>query len=229
MRHRQTTPQLGRTPAHRKAMMRNMVTDFFRHEKIRTTKAKAKALRPYAEKLITMGKKDNLTARRQAAKVLRDKAVLKKLFDDLAPRYADRPGGYTRIIKLTARAGDNTEMAIIELVEAEMTERKKRKKPKYSGPLTAAGDMASRAVDAVTDAAEDAVEAVSDVVEDAVDAAKDMAEDVAEKVEDVVDAVTGADEADAEEAASEEPAEEAAGDAEDVSAEESDENEEKTE
>ena len=220
MRHRQTTPQLGRTPAHRKAMMRNMVTDFFRHEKIRTTQAKAKALRPYAEKLITMGKKDNLTARRQAAKVVRDKGVLKKLFDELAPRYADRPGGYTRIIKLSNRAGDNTPMAIIELVEAEMSERKKRKKPKYSGPLTAASEAASRAVETVTDAAEDAVESVSDVVEDAVEAAKDVAEDVAEKVEDVVEAVTGdsdaadeaeesdaSDEAEAEQAEADEPAE----------------------
>ncbi|NKB90085.1 MAG: 50S ribosomal protein L17 [Acidobacteria bacterium] len=185
MRHRQTTPQLGRTPAHRKAMLRNMVTDFLRHEKIRTTQAKAKALRPYAEKLITMGKKDNLTARRQAAKVLRDKAVLKKLFDELAPRYADRPGGYTRIIKLSTRAGDNADMAIIELVEAEMGKRKKRKKPSYTGPLTAATEAASRAVEAVGDAAEDAVEAVGDVVEDA---AKDV-------VEDVVEAVTGDDDA----------------------------------
>lgn len=214
MRHRQTTPQLGRTPAHRKAMMRNMVTDFFRHEKIRTTEAKAKALRPYAEKLITMGKKDNLTARRQAAKVLRDKGVLKKLFDELAPRFADRPGGYTRIIKLTNRKGDNTPMAIIELVEAEMAERKKRKKPKYAGPLTAASEAASRAVETVTDVAEDAVEAVSDVVEDAVDAAKDVAEDIADKVEDVVEAVTGdADDADdsaadeSDDAEAEEPAE----------------------
>jgi large subunit ribosomal protein L17 len=169
MRHRQTTPKLGRTPSHRKAMLRNMVTDFFRHEKIRTTQAKAKALRPYAEKLITMGKKDNLTARRQAARFVRDKGVLKKLFDDLAPRYSDRPGGYTRIIKLSSRAGDHAEMAIIELVEAEMTTRKPRKKPKYKGPLAAPADTTAK------------VEAADEVAEE-IEAADDAAEEISAEV-----------------------------------------------
>jgi len=157
MRHRQNTSHLGRTPAHRKAMLRNLVTDFFRHEKVRTTQAKAKALRPYAEKLITMGKKDTLNARRQAARIVRDKAVLKKLFDELAPRYADRPGGYSRIIKLSSRAGDHAEMAIIELVEAEMKPRQKRQKPTYTGPL---GSAAVEPVAATPAEAEDAVEEV---------------------------------------------------------------------
>jgi len=148
-------------------MLRNMVTDFFKHEKIRTTQAKAKALRPYAETLITLGKKDTLTSRRQAARFVRDKAVLKKLFDELAPRYSERPGGYTRIIKLSSRAGDNAQMAIIEMVEAEMPERKKRKKPKYAGPLTAVADFASAAevveeVETAADEAEEAIEAAAD-------------------------------------------------------------------
>ena len=178
MRHRQTTPQLGRTPAHRKAMLRNMVTDFFKHEKIRTTQAKAKALRPVAEKLITMGKKDTLTARRMAARYVRDKGIVKKLFDELAPRYADRPGGYTRIIKLSTRAGDNAQMAIIELVEAEMQTRKKRKKPAYSGPLKASAETAAQVapVEAVEADADEAVEAVEDAVESAEDAVDEAAE-----------------------------------------------------
>lgn len=178
MRHRQTTPKLGRTPAHRKAMMRNMVTDFFKHEKIRTTQAKAKALRPYAEKLITLGKKDTLTSRRGAARLIRDKAVLKKLFDEIAPRYSERPGGYTRIIKLGGtRAGDDAQMAIIEMVEADMPERKKRNKPKYTGPLAAAGDPV-KAVEEVETAADEA----GDVVEEAPDADAADEDAVAEDV-----------------------------------------------
>jgi large subunit ribosomal protein L17 len=204
MRHRQTTPQLGRTPAHRKALLRNMVTDFFRHEKIRTTQAKAKALRPYAEKLITMGKKDNLTARRQAARFIRDKGVLKKLFDELAPRYADRPGGYTRIIKLSSRAGDHAQMAIIEMVEAEMTTRTKRKKPKYAGPLTAVADLGAKTavleeVESSDEAAEE-VEAAAEVSGDADAPAADAAAGDA-------DADTTVDDSDAADAADEEKTE----------------------
>ena len=137
MRHRQTTATLGRTPAHRKAMLRNMVTDLLRHEKIRTTEAKAKVLRPLAERMITLGKRESLHARRHAARIIRDKAVLSKLFDDLAPRYAERSGGYTRIIKLSSRPGDRADMAIIELVEAELPQRKRKKK---TGPRTASQD-----------------------------------------------------------------------------------------
>jgi len=143
MRHRQTTPKLGRTASHRDSMMRNMVTDLLRHERVRTTTVKAKALRPIAEKMITLGKKESLHARRNAARVIRDKAVVKKLFDDLAPRYAQRPGGYTRIIKLAARPGDGAEMAIIELVEATVKETKPRAKRKKGGPRTAAQDTAA--------------------------------------------------------------------------------------
>lgn len=145
MRHRQTTPKLGRTHSHRDAMLRNMVTDLLRHGRVRTTEPKAKALRPLAERMITLGKRESLHARRQAARVIRDKDVVRKLFDELAPRYAERPGGYTRIVKLPVRSGDAAEMAMIELVEAEMV-RKERKKPKKKGgPRTAAQDTAAAA------------------------------------------------------------------------------------
>ncbi|NIP59292.1 MAG: 50S ribosomal protein L17 [Gemmatimonadetes bacterium] len=117
MRHRKKGRNLSRTPAHRRATLRNMATNLFRHERIRTTKAKAKELRPYAERLITLAKKGDLHARRQAARKIQDREVLGKLFDDLGPRFADRPGGYTRILKLGPRKGDAAEMALIELVE----------------------------------------------------------------------------------------------------------------
>ena len=128
MRHRRTVPKLGRIAPHRDAMLRGLVTDFLRVERVRTTQAKAKALRPLAERMITLGKRETLHARRQAARVIRDPEVVRKLFSDLAPRYAERPGGYTRIVKLPARSGDNAAMAMIELVEAEIAPKKASKK-----------------------------------------------------------------------------------------------------
>lgn len=222
MRHRHTTPKLGRTPAHRKAMLRNMVTDFFKHEKIRTTQAKAKALRPYAERLITLGKKDTLTSRRQAARFVRDKAVLKKLFDELAPRYSERPGGYTRIIKLTSRAGDNAQMAIIEMVEAEMPERKKRKKPEYAGPLKDAADLRAKAE--VVEDAVDETEAEADEDVEEGEATEETPEEAAEVTEEVE---TSADEA--VEGAADQSSEEASKDNAPDATEASDREDEKTE
>lgn len=146
MRHRRTTPKLSRTPSHRKAMLRTMVTDLLRHGHVQTTQAKAKAVRPLAERMITLGKRETLNARRHAARVIRDKTVVKKLFDELAPRYAERPGGYTRIIKLPHRSGDGADMALIELVEAELDRKpSKPKKKKRGGPRTAAQDTAAAA------------------------------------------------------------------------------------
>ena len=110
-------------------MFRNMVTSFLEHEKITTTDAKAKELRSIAEKMITLGKKGDLHATRQAAAYIRDKKVVTKLFQTIAPRFADRPGGYTRIIKLGIRPGDNAPVSVLELVEAEMTPKKKAAKP----------------------------------------------------------------------------------------------------
>lgn len=116
MRHRKNGRKLNRTASHRRAMLRNMATSLFLHERIETTTAKAKELRPYAERLITLAKRGDLHARRLAAAKVRDRAVVGKLFDEIGPRYSDRPGGYTRILKLGARKGDAAEMSLIELV-----------------------------------------------------------------------------------------------------------------
>ncbi|MCH7933474.1 MAG: 50S ribosomal protein L17 [Gemmatimonadetes bacterium] len=117
MRHRHKGRTLSRTASHKKATMRNMATSLFRHERIETTTAKAKELRPFAERLITLGKRGDLHARRLAGRLIADRQVLGKLFDDIGPRFAERPGGYTRILKLGNRRGDAAEMALIELVD----------------------------------------------------------------------------------------------------------------
>ena len=109
---------MGGSPAHERLMLANLATALFEHGRITTTEAKAKRLRPYAEHLITFGKRGDLHARRQVLKRLRDKSVVHALFAEIGPRYANRPGGYTRILKLGNRKGDNAPMAIIELVEA---------------------------------------------------------------------------------------------------------------
>ena len=117
MRHKRKGRKLGRTSSHRKAMLANMAIALFQHEKIKTTEPKSKELRRTAEKLITLAKRGDLHARRLAAKTVHDKEILQKLFDDIGPRYAERQGGYTRIIKLGMRFGDGAHMAVIELVE----------------------------------------------------------------------------------------------------------------
>jgi large subunit ribosomal protein L17 len=110
---------MGGSPAHERLMLANLATSLFEHGRITTTEAKAKRLRPYAEHLITFGKRGDLHARRQVLKRLNDKSVVHTLFAEIGPRYADRPGGYTRILKLGNRKGDNAPMAIIELVEGQ--------------------------------------------------------------------------------------------------------------
>ena len=117
MRHRKSGKKLNRTSAHRKALMRNMVTSLLDHERIETTDAKAKALRGLADRMITLGKRGDLHARRQALSVIRSKEVTAKVFDELVERFRDRPGGYTRVIKLGNRVGDAAPISIIELVE----------------------------------------------------------------------------------------------------------------
>ncbi len=116
MRHRNTGRKLGRTSDHKKAMLRNMVTSFLKEEKIITTDAKAKELRRLADKMITLGKEGTLHARRLAMQVIRDKSTAKKIFDDLSARFKDRNGGYTRIVKVGNRVGDNAPISMIELV-----------------------------------------------------------------------------------------------------------------
>ncbi len=117
MRHQVSGRKLGRTTSHRRAMFRNQLASLIEHERIRTTLPKAKELRPLAEKMITQGKRDSLHARRLVRRWVDDRSLIKKLFDEIAPRFAERPGGYTRIIKLGPRRGDGAEMAILELVE----------------------------------------------------------------------------------------------------------------
>lgn len=117
MRHRKKGRALSRTASHRKATLRNMATSLILHERIQTTTAKAKELRPFVERLITLGRRGDLHARRLAGRSIADRQVLGKLFDDVGPRFSERPGGYTRILKLGTRRGDAAEMALIELVD----------------------------------------------------------------------------------------------------------------
>ncbi len=133
MRHRRAGRKLGRTTAHREMMMRNLVTSLFLYEKIITTATKAKELRSVAEKMVTLAKREDLHARRQAAEVLNDDKALKKLFDTLGARYRDRNGGYTRITKLDYRMGDGAPLAAIELLGAEATPEAKGERAAGSG------------------------------------------------------------------------------------------------
>ena len=111
-------PRLGGSPAHQRLMLANLATSLFEHGRITTTEAKAKRLRPYAEKLVSFAKRGDLHSRRQVMTVIRDKDVVHTLFAEIGPRFANRPGGYTRITKVGPRKGDNAPMAVIELVEA---------------------------------------------------------------------------------------------------------------
>jgi large subunit ribosomal protein L17 len=130
MRHNIGHRKLGRTSSHRRALLRNLASDLFRHERLKTTLPKARELRPYAEKLITLARRDDLHARRQVASHIADKTVVKKLFDTLGPRFASRPGGYTRALKLGPRLGDGADMAIVELVGSEPTFKKQKQDKK---------------------------------------------------------------------------------------------------
>ena len=129
MRHNKSGKRLGRNSPHRNAMMRNMVTSLIDHEKITTTDARAKELRKIADRLITLGKQGDLNSRRRVLTIIRDRKVVAKLFDQVGPRYKDRPGGYTRIYKLGSRFGDNAALSQIELVEEEFTAKPKKAAP----------------------------------------------------------------------------------------------------
>jgi large subunit ribosomal protein L17 len=139
MRHQNKTIKLGRTAAHRKAMLANQVCSLIEHERIKTTLAKAKAVRPLAEKMVTLGKNGSLHARRTALAVLRQKNAVKKLFDNIAPRSTDRKGGYTRIIRLGQRKSDSASVAFIEWVDAApVTEEKPIEEKSATPPKEAA-------------------------------------------------------------------------------------------
>ena len=130
MYHGKAGRKLGRTSSHKKAMFRNMVTSVIKHERIRTTDAKAKELRKLTEKMITLGKRGDLHARRQALAVLRDKSLISKLFGELAERYRNRAGGYTRIVKVGYRFGDNAPVSILEFIPEEKKKEKATPKEK---------------------------------------------------------------------------------------------------
>jgi large subunit ribosomal protein L17 len=151
MRHQKKTVKLGRTAEHRKALLANQVCSLIEHQRIKTTLAKAKAVRPLAEKMVTLGKNGSLHARRTALAVLRQKDAVKKLFDDIAPRSADRKGGYTRIIKLGQRKSDSAAVAFLEWVDAaEVVEpapvEEKGKKRKKSPNAEASAETDSKPV-----------------------------------------------------------------------------------
>lgn len=202
MRHRLNGRHLGRDTAHRTALYRNLITDLLRYERITTTEAKAKEIRPMAERVITLARRGDVHARRQALKVVYDPKVVKYAFDEIGPRMASRPGGYLRITGLEPRKGDGAKMAVIELVDygnAPATSRPER--------ITAAPSAAPRSV-AVTAplvevaepvaVADSEVEAVLDEGVEAV--AEDAPTDVAaEASEDVTDATPGEGEAEAKE------------------------------
>ena len=130
MRHQKKTIKLGRTAAHRKALLANQVCNLIAHQRVKTTLAKAKAVRPLAEKMVTFGKNGSIHARRMALSMLRQKDAVKKLFDEIAPRSADRNGGYTRIVKLGQRKSDSASMAFIEWVDAAQVIEEKEPKEK---------------------------------------------------------------------------------------------------
>jgi large subunit ribosomal protein L17 len=135
MRHRNYGSKLGRQPAHRRATLRNLVTNVIEKERITTTVTRAKAAKPLVENMITLGKRDTLQSRRQAASYLMTPGATKKLFADIAPRFSDRAGGYTRIIHAGFRIGDGAQLAILELLGSKL--KKKEKKEKSAAPETA--------------------------------------------------------------------------------------------
>jgi large subunit ribosomal protein L17 len=175
-------PRLGGSPAHERLMLANLATSLFEHGRITTTEAKAKRLRPFAEKLVTFAKRGDLHARRQVMTVIRDKDVIHHLFADIGPRYENRAGGYTRITKVGNRKGDNAPMAVIELVEAltvaqqAVGEAERARGTRFAprrGGASAAGEVTADAVE-VADTDED----VTDVEDTAGDTAEEIVDDV---------------------------------------------------
>ena len=187
-------PRLGGSSSHQKALLANLATSLFEHGRIKTTEPKARALRPYAEKLITHAKKGTLHNRREVMKKIRDKDVVHALFAEIGPFFADREGGYTRIIKVEARKGDNAPMAVIELVrEKTVTSEADRARRAANKAKKAAEKEAATAAAAPKAAAEEPAEAV-EAAEETVEA--EAAEEAVEaKVEAAVEAAEAEDEA----------------------------------
>jgi len=145
MRHRNYGKKLSRNTAHRRALLRNLVTSLLIEERIETTVAKAKAAKPVAEQLITLGKRGDLHARRQAASYLLNSGAVKSLFGDIAKRYASRPGGYTRIIRTGWRKGDGADLAVLELVGTEVLQKLAEKRAKKTEARRKAAEEAAKA------------------------------------------------------------------------------------
>jgi large subunit ribosomal protein L17 len=187
MRHNVSGRKLNRTPAHRKALYRNLVTALFKHERIQTTVPKAKEARIVAEKLITFAKRGDLHARRMAARKVFEPAVLQKLFEEIGPRYAERPGGYTRIMRLGPRKGDNTELAILELVDntarPKHTDSLKRKRARKVLEAQEKAE-AKTAIEEAVEAEEKAEAEAEETVEDAPEEVEAADEEKEEKKED---------------------------------------------
>ncbi|PSK92905.1 LSU ribosomal protein L17P [Murinocardiopsis flavida] len=176
-------PRLGAGPAHERLMLANLATSLFQHGRIKTTEAKAKRLRPFAEKMITLGKRGDLHARRQVMRSIHDKSVVHELFTAIGPRFENRQGGYTRITKLGPRKGDNAPMAVIELVEAlaGAPVRTAQAAPRSAAAADAAAEVAEAEAAAASDKAEEAVE---EKPEEAAEAAVDTAADAEQRAED---------------------------------------------
>jgi len=165
MRHRKSGRKLGRTKSHYKATLANLAISLFEHKKIKTTTAKAKELRSVAERLITFAKRGDVSARRHVFKTVKDRAIVKVLFDEIAPVYEDRNGGYTRIYKLGQRPGDSAELSIIELIGFDSVQSKRKVKTKTgkrekAREASKAEEMSAREAD--SGAAPEAEEAVDD-------------------------------------------------------------------
>ena len=176
MRHRKSGVKLNRTTSHRQAMFRNMVTSLFKHERIKTTDAKAKELRRWADHMVTLAKRGDLHARRQALSIVREKAVVHKLFEEAQDRFGARNGGYTRIIKIGRRPGDAAAMTLVELIQSDEAKPAKKKKTKTKAAAAPAADagvqkeaVVVQAESSPDEAAEEATEAHE--ADDAVEAA----------------------------------------------------------
>jgi large subunit ribosomal protein L17 len=197
-------PRLGGGPAHERLMLANLATALFEHGRITTTEAKAKRLRPLAERLITFAKRGDLHARRRVLTVVRDKGVVHELFTEIGPRYENRHGGYTRITKVGPRKGDNAPMAVIELVEALTAKAETVREAEAATKRTAKKAPAKKAVAAAAEAAEAAAEeAADDAAEGDVEGAHEAAAEAHEAAEQAAEVAETSDDPAVQEAAGE--------------------------